>query len=33
MLAARLPGILPPMTETEALEAAAVLSLNGGFRL
>lgn len=32
MLAARFPGILPPMDETEALEAAAVASLNGGFR-
>ncbi|MHB0973775.1 MAG: YifB family Mg chelatase-like AAA ATPase [Thiobacillus sp.] len=32
MLAARFPGILPPMEETEALEAAAVASLNGGFR-
>ena len=27
MLAARLPGLLPPMTETEALEAAMVASL------
>jgi magnesium chelatase family protein len=33
MLAARFPGILPPMTEMEALESAAVHSLNGGFRL
>lgn len=34
MLATRLPGILPPMTEPEALEAAAVQSLAaGGFRL
>jgi magnesium chelatase family protein len=33
MLAARFPGILPPMTETEALESAAVQSLNGGFSL
>ncbi|MBU0592769.1 MAG: YifB family Mg chelatase-like AAA ATPase [Gammaproteobacteria bacterium] len=33
MLASRLPGILPPMTEAEALEAAAIQSLNGGFRL
>ncbi len=33
MLAARFPGILPPMTEIEALESAAVRSLNGGFRL
>ena len=32
MLAARFPGILPEMDETEALEAAAVASLNGGFR-
>jgi magnesium chelatase family protein len=31
MLAARFPGLLPPMTEAEALEAAAVHSLNGGF--
>src|SRR6185369_2126922 len=30
MLAPRLPGILPPMTEDEALEAAAVQSLAGG---
>jgi magnesium chelatase family protein len=28
MLAARLPGILPPMTEDEALEAAAVASIS-----
>jgi magnesium chelatase family protein len=34
MLAARLPGILPPMTEAEALESAAVQSLGtSGFRL
>ncbi len=33
MLAARFPSILPAMDETEALEAAAVQSLNGGFRL
>lgn len=33
MLAARFPGILPPMTENEALESAAVQSLNGGFSL
>jgi magnesium chelatase family protein len=34
MLAARLPGLLPPMTETEALESAAVQSLGtGGFRV
>ncbi len=32
MLAARFPGILPAMNETEALETAAVQSLNGGFR-
>ena len=32
MLAARFPGILPAMSDTEALEAAAVASLNGGFR-
>lgn len=32
MLASRLPGILPPMTEQEALEAAAVQSLLGAFR-
>jgi magnesium chelatase family protein len=29
MLAARLPGILPPLTEAEALEAAAVRSICG----
>jgi len=29
MLASRLPGILPPMTEEEALEAAAVASVAG----
>jgi magnesium chelatase family protein len=34
MLAARLPGILPPMTESEAIESAAVQSLGAnGFRL
>jgi magnesium chelatase family protein len=33
MLAARLPGILPPMTETEALESAALQSLAGSFDL
>jgi len=33
MLASRLPGILPEMSEAEALEAAAIQSLNGGFRL
>lgn len=31
MLAQRLPGILPPMTQTEALESAAVLSLGNAF--
>ena len=31
MLAQRLPGLLPPMTEQEALECAAVHSLAGGF--
>lgn len=31
MLAARLPGILPPMTEAEALESAAMQSLGGTF--
>lgn len=32
MLAQRLPGILPPLTRTEALEAAAVASIgHGGF--
>ena len=30
MLAMRIPGILPPMTEEEALEAAAVQSLGSG---
>jgi len=33
MLAQRFPGILPAMTEDEALEAAAVQSLTGGFKL
>lgn len=33
MLAGRFPGILPPMSEDEALEAAAVQSLNGSFSL
>lgn len=33
MLAARFPGILPAMTEEEALESAAIQSLNGGFKL
>jgi magnesium chelatase family protein len=33
MLASRLPGILPPMTEQEALEAAAIASISDqGFR-
>lgn len=31
MLAQRLPGILPPMSESEALETAAVQSIDGGF--
>lgn len=31
MLAARFPGILPRMTETEALESAAMQSLDGSF--
>lgn len=31
MLAARFPGLLPAMTDEEALEAAAVQSLNGEF--
>ena len=31
MLASRLPGILPPMTQDEALQSAAVLSLSGAF--
>ena len=30
MLASRLPGLLPPMTEQEALEAAAITSISGG---
>jgi magnesium chelatase family protein len=33
MLASRFPGILPPMREAEALEAAAVQSLNGSFKV
>ena len=33
LLAACFPGILPPMSEEEALASAAVASLNGGFRL
>lgn len=32
MLAARLPGILPPMSEDEALESAAIASVSGRFR-
>src|SRR5574340_1068591 len=31
MLAARFPGILPQMTEAEALQSAALQSLDGGF--
>ncbi len=31
MLAQRLPGLLPPMNEAEAIESAAVQSLEGGF--
>jgi magnesium chelatase family protein len=31
MLAARFPGILPQMTQAEALQSAAVQSLDGGF--
>ncbi len=31
MLAARLPGILPPMTDEEALQSAAVQSIAGNF--
>lgn len=34
MLAARLPGLLPPMTDSEAFESAALQSLSsGGFRM
>lgn len=33
MLAARIPGILPPMNEEEALESAAVRSLAGSFSI
>ncbi|MCX7179651.1 MAG: YifB family Mg chelatase-like AAA ATPase [Proteobacteria bacterium] len=33
MLASRFPGILPPLTEAEALESAALQSLAGLFRL
>ncbi|WP_153110435.1 YifB family Mg chelatase-like AAA ATPase [Propionivibrio limicola] len=32
MLASRLPGLLPPMTQEAALESAAVLSLAGAFQ-
>ena len=31
MLAQRFAGLLPPLTETQALESAALQSLNGGF--
>ena len=33
MLAARFPGLLPPMDEDEALESAAIQSLAGGFAI
>ncbi|NOT15214.1 MAG: YifB family Mg chelatase-like AAA ATPase [Methylotenera sp.] len=33
MLASRFAGILPSMTETEALESAAIQSLNGSYKL
>lgn len=33
MLASRFPGILPAMTENEALEAASIQSLNGTYKL
>ena len=33
MLAVRFPGLLPEMTDEEALEAAAVQSLTGAFRI
>lgn len=33
MLAARFVGILPGMTETEALESAAIQSLNGSYKI
>ncbi|MCK9389143.1 MAG: YifB family Mg chelatase-like AAA ATPase [Sulfuritalea sp.] len=33
MLAQRLPGLLPPMTASEALESAAVHSLAGSFKI
>jgi magnesium chelatase family protein len=32
MLAARLPGLMPPMTEAQAMESAALLSVAGKFR-
>src|SRR5690606_14173646 len=32
MLASRFPGILPQMTEQEALDSAAIQSLNGAYR-
>ena len=32
MLASRFPSILPPMSDEEALESAAIASLTGGFR-
>ncbi|HEU4709669.1 MAG TPA: YifB family Mg chelatase-like AAA ATPase [Methylophilaceae bacterium] len=32
MLASRFPGILPAMTDHEALESAAIQSLNGGYK-
>jgi len=32
MLAQRFPGLLPPLTEDEAMQAAAVLSIAGSFR-
>ncbi len=32
MLAQRLPGLLPPMDDDEALESAAIQSVEGGFR-
>ena len=33
MLANRLPGVLPPMTDEEAMQAAAVQSLSGNFSI
>lgn len=33
MLAQRLPGLLPAMSEEEALQSAAILSLDGSFRI